>query len=106
MDAVVCKKCGDTMLEGRKHTWCKECLTVYNRVLRAKQKLLGIEIKPRRSTRKAGEEHWNSGLTQTVVNDIRAMRRGGLKLKRIASYVGVSESQVCRICTGIAWRSE
>jgi hypothetical protein len=100
---VVCKKCGDTMPPDRKHTWCKACLRVYVSVSRANKMLSGVKHKPRRSTRKAGENHWNAKVSENTVKEVRLMRAGGMQLKRIAHYVGLSMGHISRICKGEAW---
>src|SRR6185437_4168263 len=50
-----------------------------------------------------GEAHQNHVLTHAAVADIRAERRRGVKLAKLAERYGVTESTVSRIALGKAW---
>lgn len=47
----------------------------------------------------------NLKVTPEIVREIRRKRREGAKLASLGLEYGLSEAQVCRICSGKAWAS-
>lgn len=57
-----------------------------------------------RGRKARGEGSGRSKVTEADVAEIFRMRAAGLTQKRIAEAVGISQTQVSKICLGVSWR--
>lgn len=71
----------------------------------ADMKRKGRAKPPPRNTHLRGEKHPRAKITQRQVDTIRALYHGGYTQATIAGMVGISKSQVSKICNGVNWRA-
>lgn len=57
----------------------------------------------RHGTQPHGDQIWWRKVDSAEVIAMRDMRSAGMKLKDISTFYGISQAQVCRICTGTRW---
>jgi len=64
-----------------------------------------LEAQVTKKLHKRGEEHPSAKITLIQVNEIKNRREAGDTYAAIANEIGISASQVQRICNGDSWKA-